>query len=260
MTDGFAGSVLDAVVIIGLSVVVSLIILWLVRLVVSHEQLKPHNEVSGFVYAVIGVIYAVLLGFAVISVWEEYQEAEDNANAEANAIGDIYRIAAGLPDAARPSIQEPALAYSSAVIDAEWPAMRRGEAPSAEAVEQLDALWDAFYQVDVATQREEGLYAAGLSEMDELSDHRRQRIVQSDEGMLGIMWGVLIGGAILTVLFPCLFGVENGLVHSLIICTLAMTLGLLLYLVYDLNHPFQGDVHVQPDGFTLVLEQLSQPD
>jgi len=37
--------------------------------------------------------------------------------------------------------------------------------------------------------------------------------------------------------------------HALIIATLAATLGLLLFLTYELNHPFRGDVHVQPDGF-----------
>lgn len=61
----------DSVLIVGSSIVLSLLVLWIVRKVFSHEQLTPHNEVSGFVYAAIGVIYAVILGFAVISVWEE---------------------------------------------------------------------------------------------------------------------------------------------------------------------------------------------
>jgi hypothetical protein len=67
----------------------------------------------------------------------------------------------------------------------------------------------------------------------------------------------MIGGGLLTVLFPCLFGVENGLVHALIIATLAATIGLLMFAVANFNHPFRGDVHVPPEGFVLVLEQFS---
>lgn len=54
----------------------------------------------------------------------------------------------------------------------------------------------------------------------------------------------------------CDFGVENALVHYLIVATLAATLGLLLFLTYDLNHPYRGDVNVEPDGFERVLEQF----
>lgn len=247
----------DAVVIIGLSVIVSLLVLWIVRRVVPHERLKPHNDVSGFVYAAIGVMYAVVLGFAVISVWEEYRDAESDANQEANAVGSIYRLATGFPEPSRQGIQQTALTYTTAVIEEEWPSLVRGSGPSPVAASSLDQLWASFYDVEFSTAQEAALYAEGLDQLDRLAGLRRERLADAEGGLLGIMWGVLIGGAVLTVLFPCAFGVENGLVHALIIATLAATLGLLLFLTYDLNHPFRGDVHVQPDGFTRLLEQFA---
>ena len=38
----------------------------IVRRWVAVEVLERHNEVAGFIYAVIGVVYAVLLGFTAI--------------------------------------------------------------------------------------------------------------------------------------------------------------------------------------------------
>lgn len=251
--------VVDALVIIGLSIVVSLFVLWLVRRAISHDQLTPHNEVSGFVYAAIGVIYAVILGFVVISVWERYSDAELNAREEADAAGNLYRIAEGLPEPAREAVQGTVLDYAASVVDDEWQAMKDGEAPSQAAIDQMNALWSSLYTVELADPTQEQLYAAALSQMDALSGHRRERLEDAESGMLGIMWAVMIGGGILTVLFPCLFGVENGLVHALIIATLAASIGLMLFVVYDLNYPFRGDVHVQPDGFRLVIEQFGAP-
>ena len=251
---------LDAVIIVGLSVALSLLVLWAIRSAIPHQRLTPHNEVSGFVYAVIGVVYAIILGFAVITVWEHYNESQSNARAEANAVANIYRVASGLPEPSRRDIQTAALAYASTVVDQEWAAMNDGTAPTEQAVADIDALWSIFYGVAVTTPMEEALYVEGLDQLAELSAFRRERLEDNDAALLGIMWGVVVGGAILTVLFPCLFGVESRLVHSLIIGTLAASIGLLILLTYDLNYPFRGDVTIEPDGFRRVLEQFGTGD
>src|SRR5215475_14331584 len=69
----------------------------LVRRRFNAEVLARHNEVAGFVYAVIGVVYAVLLGFTAIIVWEQFREAEEDADREANALADLYRDAQVFP-------------------------------------------------------------------------------------------------------------------------------------------------------------------
>lgn len=252
--------VVDAVIILGLSVSVSLLLLGVIRRLVPSERLKPHNEVSGFVYAVIGVIYAVILGFVVVTVWQGYQDAEGTAHSEANAARDLHRISEGLPEPSRVMMHEALVAYASAVIDDEWPAMTDGIASGEESVDEIDALWSVIYDIEVTTPAEEGLHASALEQLISLSNHRRERLEHADSGLLVMMWAVMIGGAVLTVLFPCLFGVENGLVHSLIIGTLATSIGLLLFVVYDLDRPFSGNMYVPPDAMALVLEQMVAND
>src|SRR4029077_9116706 len=64
----------------------------LVRRWATVEVLARHNEVAGFIYAVIGVLYAVLLGFTAIIVWERFDEAQTNVEREANELGDLFRL------------------------------------------------------------------------------------------------------------------------------------------------------------------------
>ena len=47
----------------------------LVQRVVPIEVRRQHNDVAGFIYAVLGVVYAVLLGLMVVAVWEEWNSA-----------------------------------------------------------------------------------------------------------------------------------------------------------------------------------------
>src|SRR5919204_6596260 len=48
----------------------------IVRRYVKVDQLRTNNEVAGFKFATVGVLYAVLLAFAVVVVWEKFNQAE----------------------------------------------------------------------------------------------------------------------------------------------------------------------------------------
>ena len=48
---------------------VSVVGLAVVQRLVSSELRKQHNDVAGFIYAVVGIVYAVLLGLVVVAVW-----------------------------------------------------------------------------------------------------------------------------------------------------------------------------------------------
>jgi hypothetical protein len=70
---------------IGGSVLLSLLGMRLVRRLVAVSTLEAHSEVAGFVYAVLGVVYGVLMAFVVTVVWDRYDRAETVAALEAGA-------------------------------------------------------------------------------------------------------------------------------------------------------------------------------
>ncbi|MBV8404740.1 MAG: DUF4239 domain-containing protein, partial [Gammaproteobacteria bacterium] len=69
---------------------------YVVRRRVRFERLRGNNEVAGFKFAVIGVLYAVLLAFVVIISWERFYDAEKAITAEAGAAATVYRLSRGL--------------------------------------------------------------------------------------------------------------------------------------------------------------------
>jgi hypothetical protein len=97
-----------------------------VHRLVPSEKRQQYNDVAGFLYAVVGVVYAVLLALLVMAVWEQYQRAREAVESEANAVADIAWIAHQLPETERYQLQELARSYAQEVVDAEWPLMERG--------------------------------------------------------------------------------------------------------------------------------------
>ena len=103
-----------------------------VRRMVGVERIVGNNEVAGFKFATLGVIYAVLLGLVVISVWEKYSAAEEAVTRESAALASFHRVAGGLDPDAGQALRETLSRYAESAIRDDWPAMadRRESAKS----------------------------------------------------------------------------------------------------------------------------------
>ena len=85
---------LSGLLLVGLPTVLAMFGPILVRRYVTLEKLEKNNEVAGFKFAVVGVLYAVLLGFAIIVVWERFSDAETNVATGSSCCGDYLSLVA----------------------------------------------------------------------------------------------------------------------------------------------------------------------
>src|SRR3954452_10941740 len=97
---------------VAVAVVVAVVGLALVQRLVPIERRQEHNDVAGFIYAVLGVAYAVLLGLMVVAVWQEWQQARESAPREANELAAVFCPAHGLPQPQARHIQGLARSYA----------------------------------------------------------------------------------------------------------------------------------------------------
>src|SRR5215217_3571045 len=171
------------VVVVGGSLLLTLLAVLLVRRLVAHQTLARHNDVAGFVYATTGVTYAVVLAFVVIAVWENYAATREVADAEAGAVGALYRLANGFPAPHRAVAQEAALAYTEAAVEVAWPAMADGEAHSPRTSAALDYLLLVYAQPDLVAAVNPEQYGESLAQLDEVSVTRRGRVLASHSGL-----------------------------------------------------------------------------
>jgi len=239
----------------------------LVHRLVPASSRQQHNDVAGFIYAALGVIYAVLLALVVIAVWEEYGAAGETVEQEANATAEVFWLGHRLPEPAGPHVQELARSYAEEVVHKEWPLMEQGETPSmvqgegtTEGWVIIDDIREELQDVEPRTPADEQLYAEGLDQIQRLGDARRMRLVAAEEGVPGVLWAVLVFGGIAAVGFTYLFGLENTWAHRLMVLTLAAVIGLVLFTVGAMEHPFSGGARIGTGAFELVLERFETSD
>jgi hypothetical protein len=243
-----------ALLIVGGFLAATLLAGYAVGRVTSTEVRAQHNDLAGFILAVIGVVYAVLLGFVAIGVWERFENAEARTYDEAANLTVVYRDASSFPQghALRAAIAR----YVETIVDDEWPRLRQG-GRSAAARREVEAVDVGVRSLPVNNAREQNIQAQMLQAMDNTLSDRDDRLSIDSRGINEIMWTVLGAGAIVTVGFTYLFGFKRTLMQQLMIGSLSLLIGLMLFLTFTLDYPFRGGISVGPDAFENALRTFS---
>jgi hypothetical protein len=227
-----------------------------VHRLVRLEILSVNNEVAGFKFATVGVLYAVLLAFAVILVWEHFSGAESNVTREAGAAATIYRLVGGVEGEPGQALRANLTTYLETAIREEWPAMEHGRESSA-LTSVLDNLYASALSYRPTDARDAALLQAILHQLDEMTEARRARILKATGIVPGIVWVVLCTGAVITIGFTFFFGTRNVRAQSLMTGGLALLVSSALLVVVAIDHPFSGSVKVGSDALALVLENFA---
>ncbi|NTW69449.1 MAG: DUF4239 domain-containing protein [Chlorobiaceae bacterium] len=233
-----------------------------VRKQFGYTELSKHNDVAGFIYAVVGVIYAVLLAFVVIVEWEMYREAKTKVDEEVRYMASVFRDmrAFAKSDVVNrehvSSIQREFVNYSEIVINKEWPLMAKGEA-SPEALETLHRIFNLVLEIRPQNDYEKIWYQEIVSNLNDFSDARNQRIISGKEGGIPVfMWTVMIIGGVVTIGFSFLFGTSNSIAQSFMVGTLACIITLVLLMIVAFDNPYEGIIRVNPEPFIEQLEHF----
>ena len=247
--------VLGTVIVVGVPLVTVLVQAAVRRFAPSVVE-GEHNDVAGFLIAVVGVVYAVTLAFIVIVTWEEFRDARDTVDQEAGALRSLYRDSQSLPEPARSRMSDLVIRYAREMSDHEWSAMEKGESSRA-AFDLVGEMFATLGATNPATPAQETFLSDALVRLNDVAEDRAERITVAEEGTVSVLWAAIVIGGVLTVGFALLFGVANERLHYLMVGVFAAVLALQIFVILVLNHPFSGDVRVGPEPFEHVVRDFA---
>ncbi len=247
--------ILAIIIILG-SVVISIAGLIVTRSYFPIHKIKFHNDVAGYIFASLGAIYAVLLAFMVVVSWQQFDNTNTNVVKEANAIASIYRDSEAFSPEFRTRVRASLDEYVNAVINDEWPLLAKGER-SMKVQKISDGIWKLFGDYQPKTEAEKIFFQESVKKLNEEGELRRGRILDSQSGIPGVLWTVLIIGGIVTIVFTLFFGTENFGAQMVMTSLLAIMISSILYTIFVFDYPFTGSVTVSPSEFKIVLQNLA---
>jgi hypothetical protein len=229
----------------------------LIRRWVGIETLVKNNEIAGFKFATVGVIYAVLLAFSVIVVWEKFNDAQTSVAEEAGATAALFRYAEGKEPEAL-AFRTALVNYLQAAIDKEWPAMGL-ETEAHGVTSALNTLYSTALALNRSGTRDTADMSEVFRQIDNVTSARRARLHLATGLVPDVIWLALFLGAGLTVGFTLFFGSENFIAQIAMTGVLSLLVTMGLVVIISIDHPFTGPVHIHPKPLASVLAEFGEP-
>jgi len=246
---------LVGLVVVGVWTGLSLIGLVIFTRFVKLDVREKDTETVGLTYAIVAVIYAVLLALIVVDVYETASRADEVATAEANQISSLMFASAGLPAPVAKVVHDDLDQYIDDVVKIEWPNQQKGQLDEAgydkgwDAVAHLSNTLAVYEPANLGANVNKGVM---LKAVNELIKARRTRILAAAEHLPDIVWQILLISGAGAVVYLYLFGLRSFGLHLAVVALVSGTIALVFVLIIALDYPFRGDVSVGDDAFVSV--------
>jgi hypothetical protein len=241
-------TVILALLIVGLPAIVTGVCVAVARKVLYGRVREGHNDVMVPLFLTAGTIYAVMLGFLVVVVWEAYGDAKGNVGAEASTLTTMYRMTNGMAPGELKVMREHIRGYTEAVAEKEWSIQAKTGGASPEARAQVAAIYREFSTMPRDVEGS-SINREFLQQFSIVTAARNKRTLQAGEDVPWVLWLGLIGGAVIVISMSCFLYMDRLWPHVGGSVVLTLMIGMLLFVTVILAKPFQGALALKAEPF-----------
>jgi hypothetical protein len=205
------------------------------------------------------VLYSVVLGFLVGTVWTSFSTAQQTSDLEAGYVADAFNVAGQLRPPQQSAMQRLIAQYAIDVADTPWTAQsshrKIDQTILNRAIGILTTLPGPAKKLnDAEVLRIVAIRGSLLESFRRIADTRRLRLVQSNSRLPAGMLFALLLGAMFVITFTFFFGVRSYAKQMTMTALLAGSIGLFFGLVVVLSTPYSGPVQVSRDAWNFVID------
>jgi hypothetical protein len=213
------------------------------------------NEVVGAFLSQILTLYGITLGLIAVATWESATQVSDYASNEAAVITALYRDLNGYPSPIKDDLRGRLRDYTRAIVEVEWPAQKQNRIID-DATRMLSMFQDRMMAFEPQTKGQEIVHAEAFNALNRMIEARRRRVEAVGTSIPGVLWAVVFLGGAIAVFCSYFFQIHDLKVHALMTAGLGATIGLLVFLIASMDHPYLGEVSVPADAYKLILERV----
>lgn len=202
-------------------------------------------------FGVFGVVYAIIVGFAMYEALSNYSQIRQHMNSEVNELQDLrdyLMYIDGQPEAIL-QVQRGLRRYAESVVCQEWPAMRANQPLDVDTPPELYGVMEAVKAIVPQGEREMLAVERLINTLAEVTTHRTNRMTASIERLPGLLVQLLAILSLFMIAAFTLISMESAGLKTLLTAANSFGVAFIYFVILDLDYPFHGVWSLQPRPF-----------
>jgi ABC-type multidrug transport system fused ATPase/permease subunit len=207
------------------------------RFLLGKTQEEKTNEITGVIFSVVTGFYALLLSFVVFQALDKYNNVQKDADTEASSAKSLYRQIKHYPDTAVVSaLKKEFMNYAKLVVTEEYPYMENKK-QSELTLNSFEKVFEIIEKLNHTNDSIKLKAPSMVLSVVELSKYRSLRI-----------------GSLIIAILASLLNIKNHRYKLFLFGLMGAFIGLIIFLIITLDHPFAGSIKIKPSGYETILK------
>ena len=248
-----------AVVVFAATYLLTAVVYWVVTRLAVNDRARAFKAVSPGMLPPLGILFALLIGFIAVEVWNNYDKAKGAVATEASALRAVVLLAGTFPEEQKTRIYALIDRHIEVAVNEGWPAMAGRRLTLSTLPTSLIAALQETLTLKPADDSQQIAQTEMVKAIHAAADARRQRIVISESSVGRVKWaGILLQG-ICTLIAIAMVHSDNRLACAIAMTLFATGMALSLLLIGAYSRPFVGEISVRPDLLKQVITKTTAP-
>ena len=217
----------------------------------TRKRYKADNEVTGIVFNVLSLIYSLIITFVIVAVWQNYDDLNRTIEEESDHLNSVLIHSNLLPDSLQTPVTNAIIGYCEKVINVEWQMQGNIERRRGSAIPSLRLM---LYQAEENKTISSSVLSMMETDLINITRLHSERLSHTRAYVPELVWMVLVAGSVMVIAFSYFLTVESKSLRRIYLSFLWTLMGMSLFLIYMLDHPFIGSTQVSKAPYEAILK------
>jgi hypothetical protein len=233
---------------VAIAIAVTLAMLFVVRRVAPRWRDEESSDKVVGVAAMVMTLFALVLAFVIVNLYNGYESASADVNGEANSLSEFSTDVHNFPAREQKELNFAIARYVKEVRGREFPLLRDGR-PDPHAQTYLNTMIETLHHFPPKSPADTAFYQSAATDLDQLATVRNERIDAAEASIPPPLLGLLIFLALLTLLTTVLVRTRDFSLDLVLCLCMAAVVGAGMVTASILEYPYSGTIAVSSSPF-----------
>ncbi len=240
------------------TIITGLVILGLSYLLITYPGLQIEVGILEVFFGVFGVIYAIVAGFIILALLENYNAIKAHIWAEVNALQDLrdYLIYVDNQNDVVDEIKGTIKVYVESVIEKEWPQMISSGKMDMDTPAEIYEVMKSINNIEITNRSDAVALGKLIDTVGEITTHRTNRLYESGEKLPFLLMLFIIILSILVIFTFSLLPVQDMITSFLLNGINIFAVVFIYIVIQDLSRPFRGAWSISNEPYRDLLTTM----